>query len=294
MDFERARAEYARLRQAYDSRQISAQEYGQRVQSLQVRDASGGFWAIDGNTGGWLRYDGSNWVPGQPPIPQAPAPQFGGYGAPQQPQQPQRPQQPQQPQQPYGQQPPFGQQQATPIAQPGGFAQQPQGGFAGVPQVGAAPQPAAKRGGRTVLLGCSIAGVLLLLCVVVGGILIARGSGGVLAALGGGSGVTEAATARSLTDDKRPDQKATDFTVGTELYITYTARSVKKDETIVLKLYRNNEALAGLTGTTTVFPKDSTYYGHFTFQPDQAGSYRAELLYNGETTPSQTLEFTVK
>jgi hypothetical protein len=80
MNFDEARAEYNRLRQAYDSRQISAEDYGRRVQGLQVRDASGGYWAIDGNSGGWLRYDGSAWVPGQPPIPQGPPP--GGFGAP--------------------------------------------------------------------------------------------------------------------------------------------------------------------------------------------------------------------
>jgi hypothetical protein len=288
VDFEQARAEYTRLRQAYDSRQISAEEYGRRVQALQVRDASGGYWAIDGNTGGWLRYDGSNWVPGQPPVPQAPqAAQFGGYNAPQQPQQGFG----QQPQQGFGAQPQqgFGQQPQA------GFGQPQQGGYAAVPQVGMAPQPAQQRGrNRGLLIGCGVAAVLLLLCVVVGGVLVARGSGGLTAALGGGSGVTEAATALTLTDNKRPKDKATDFTVKNEMYITYTARSVKKNESIVLKLYRNNEAVGGLTGTTTTFDKDATYYGYYEYKPDQAGTYRAELFYNGESSPSQTLPFTVK
>src|SRR5689334_9842422 len=42
------------------------------------------------------------------------------------------------------------------------------------------------------------------------------------------NGITETATAKSLTDNKRPNEKATDFSVNTPMYITYTARSVKR------------------------------------------------------------------
>ena len=149
MNFEEARAEYGRLRQAYDQRQISAEEYGRRVQGLQVRDGGGTYWAIDGNTGGWLRYDGSNWVPGQPPIPQGPPPgQFGGPPA-------------------------------------GGFGQQPQGGF-GQPQpgVGSAPAAPAKRSRRGLAIGCGVAAVLLLICGTIGAVLLFRalGTSGITAA----------------------------------------------------------------------------------------------------------------
>ena len=87
MNFEEARAEYARLRQAYDNRAISPEEYTRRVQALQVRDESGTFWAINGATGDWLRYDGTAWVPGQPPHLEGPRrapapPPTAGYTTP--------------------------------------------------------------------------------------------------------------------------------------------------------------------------------------------------------------------
>jgi len=131
VNFEEAHAEYTRLRQGYDNRQLSAEDYGQRVQGLQVRDANGGYWAIDGNSGGWLRYDGSAWVQGQPPLPQT-SPPPGPYGAPSA-----------LPSAPQGN-----------VEQPaqGGFGQQPQGGF-GQQQQGNYGAPAAGTYGNAVPIG---------------------------------------------------------------------------------------------------------------------------------------------
>lgn len=284
MNFEQAMAEYARLRQGYDSRQISGEEFGRRVQALQVQDASGTYWAIDGNSGGWLRYDGSNWVPGTPPIPQAPgAGQFGGYNAAATQVAPGNFGGPQ------PQQGGFGQQQGG-FGQPqqGGFGAPAQGGYGGQPVGMAAAQPAKARSNRTpLLIGCGVL-LLLLIC----------GGGGAAYAISQGifdstTGLTEAATAKTITSDKRPDQKTNDFTASTQMYITYTAKRAKKGETVDLKLYRDGTKV-DLTGNQTTFEKDATYYGYYTYTPSVKGSYKAELYYNGESTPSQTLNFTVK
>ena len=273
MSFEEARAEYDRLRQAYDQRQIAAEEYGRRVQGLQVRDNAGTYWAIDGNTGGWLRYDGSAWVPGQPPLSSTPPPsQFGSFTQPQQ-----------------GQQ------------QPGGFGQQPQQGNFGQPQssfgaAGSAPPsfgaqaaspPAApvKRSRRGLLIGCGVAVVLLLICATIGAVAASR----VL----GTTGLTDAAVATSLTSSNRPDQKGTDFTVNQQLYITYTAQNVKQGEALELRIFRDGKRET-LTGGEKTFDKDATFYGSFSYKPTVAGSYRGEFYYKGETTPSKTVDFVVK
>lgn len=290
MNFEEALAEYGRLRQAYNSGQMNAQDFAQRVQQIQVRDANNTYWAIDGATGGWLRYDGSNWVPGQPPIAGiAPTqvvntPPMGGYG--------------QQPQGGFNQQPQGGYNQP----QQGGFAAPAQGGFNqpqqqyNVPQQPMMPAQATpqKSGGRRgLLIGClAVVGVLLVFCVAAA--IIARASGNnFVSSLGGTAGITEAATAKTVTNDKRPDEKATEFTVNQELYITYKASSVKSGQYIDLKMFRNGTAV-NLQDTQTAFEKDATYYGYYTYTPSQAGAYRVELYFNGETTPSQTVSFNVK
>ena len=278
MSFEEARAEYGRLRQAYDSRQLSPEEYGRRVQGLQVRDAAGTYWAIDGNSGGWLRYDGASWVPGQPPT-AAPAAGAGGFGGP-----------------PQGN---FGQPQ-------GGFGQ-PQGQLQGQPQSQGSYNPQAgynptaakpKRGNRGLLIGCGIVVVLLLLCV-----------GGVAAALiaGGGSfsfsttpGVIEAATARTVKD-ARPDQSATTFAPRESMYITYKINKAKVGDTLELRVFRNGARIP-LTGGEHTLTNSGTIYGADSFVPTEAGSYRVEFYYAGESSPSyagesspsKTLDFTVQ
>jgi len=279
VNFEEARAEYGRLRQVYDSRQLSPEEYGRRVQGLQVRDSAGTYWAIEGNSGGWLRYDGANWVPGQPPTA---APAASGFGD-----------------SPQGN---FGQAQSSLGPQPQGGVGQPQSQPQGQPQPqsqgGYNSQPGynppavtPKRGSRGLLIGCGVLAVLLLLCV-----------GGVTAVLlaGGGSfsfsttpGITEAATATTIKDSK-PDQTATELPSGQLMYITYTANRVKAGEALDLRLFRNGTRI-DLNGTgTTIFDKDSTYNGYFTYTPSTAGSYRAEFYYKGEASPSKTLDFTVR
>lgn len=260
MNFEEARAEYGRLRQAYDSRQLSPEEYGRRVQGLQVRDAAGTYWAIEGNSGGWLRYDGTSWVPGQPPI-AAPAAGAGGFGAP-------------------PQQGNFGQPQGQP---------QSQGSYN--PQAGYNPTAAKpKRGNRGLLIGCGIVVVLLLLCV--GGVAAALIAGGGSFSFSTAPGITDVATATTIKESK-PDRTATEFPTAQLMYITYTANRVKAGETLELRLFRNGTRIA-LDGGNTRFDRDATYNGYFTYTPSTAGSYRAEFYYKGEASPSKALDFTVR
>ena len=284
MNFEQAMAEYARLRQGYDSRQISGEEFGRRVQAFQVRDASGTYWAIDGNTGGWLRYDGSNWVPGTPPVPQARQPASSAATTRRR------------------RRPPGNSRRATAAARrlrpaaPGGFGAAGAGRLRGRGVASAArsrgwpPQPAAKRRrSRALLIGCGVL-VVLLLCVVSPVQSSPRARGWRVRQ----HHRTDRGRDRQVDhDDKRPDEKATDFTVNSQMYITYTARRAKKGETVDLKLYRNG-APVDLTGGTTTFEKDATYYGYYNYTPSVKGTYKAELYYNGESSPSQTLIFTVK
>lgn len=296
MSFEEALAEYGRLRQAYNSGQLGAQDFAQRVQQIQVRDANGSYWAIDGATGGWLRYDGSSWVPGQPPIAQQGAmpptqigtPQMGGgYG--------------QQPSGGFGQpqgQGGFGQPQQGGYSAPqqGGYGAQPQAGYgAAQPQYGqqsVAPVQAAGRSRRGLIIGCSAAvGVLLVFCIAA--VVFSAINGNGILSLGGTTGITEAATAKSVDSESKPQEKTTEFTAGQEMFITFRANNVKAGQFVDLKMFRNNEAVA-LDDARSSFDKDATYNGYFSYKPGAAGDYRVELFFNGEATPSQTVTFTVR
>jgi hypothetical protein len=306
VNFDEALAEYGRLRQAYNSGQLGAQDFAQRVQQIQVRDGGGTYWAIDGATGGWLRYDGTSWVQGQPPIAQSSAAtqiatqQTGSpYG--------------QQPQAGYGQQPQqqggygaqqqagYGQQpQANYGAQPQqNYGQQPQAGYGqqqqySVPQQPVSPaQSSASSGGRRGLLIGVIAVVGVLLVFLVAAIVISAATGNGFLFAGGASGVTDVQTARSVTNNSRPNETATEFTVNQEMFITYKANRVKAGEYVDLKMFRDNEAVA-LQDTKTPFDKAATYYGYYSYRPGQAGTYKVDVYFNGASSPSQTVTFTVR
>lgn len=268
MNFEEARAEYGRLRQAYESRQLSPEEYGRRVQGLQVRDSGGTYWAIDGNTGGWLRYDGTNWVPGQPPNA---APAAGGFG---------------------------GLAQGNAGQPQSGFGQQPQGGF-GQPQaqggynpqgsytVGSTPPGRRNRG---LLIGCGVLAVLLLLCI--GGVVAALVVGNGSFSFSTSSGVIEADTAKTVKN-ARPDQRATTFAPREVMYITYKINKAKVGDTLEVRVFRNGTRIP-LTGDQHTLTNSGTIYGADSFTPTETGSYRVEFYYAGEASPDKTLEFTVQ
>ena len=154
------------------------------------------------------------------------------------------------------------------------------------------PQPVrpASRSRRGLLIGIAAAvGAFLVLCVVALVLLIATGAFSV----GGTSGLTDASMAKSVKDNKQPKDKATDFATGDEVFITYTANKVKKGQYVDLKMYRDGTPIP-LESTQTSFESDATYYGYYSYKPTTKGAYKVELYYNGEASPSKTLDFTVK
>lgn len=68
MDIPQALQEMQRLRGLLESRQISPQMYAQAIHQLQIQDAYGSFWHVDGTTLRWYRYDGQNWIEQAPPF----------------------------------------------------------------------------------------------------------------------------------------------------------------------------------------------------------------------------------
>jgi hypothetical protein len=58
---------YNQLRAQYGKGQLSAQQFVEQVQKLQAQDDAGNWWAIDPQTGEYLRYTGTQWVPAAAP-----------------------------------------------------------------------------------------------------------------------------------------------------------------------------------------------------------------------------------
>jgi hypothetical protein len=67
MDFGEAESKYFELKGRLDAGALTSDEFNSEVAKLRVQDEGGQHWAIDSATGGWLRYDGANWVPAQAP-----------------------------------------------------------------------------------------------------------------------------------------------------------------------------------------------------------------------------------
>jgi WD40 repeat protein len=72
MDVAQAQQEIQRLRGLYESGQIAPEAFLQAINQLQIVDASGSFWHVDGLSPRWYRYNGQNWVEQAPPLPPAP------------------------------------------------------------------------------------------------------------------------------------------------------------------------------------------------------------------------------
>lgn len=68
MDFKEAESKYFELKGRLEAGTLTAQQFQAQVGELRVQDEEGRYWAIDGGTGGWLCYDGTNWVAAQPPA----------------------------------------------------------------------------------------------------------------------------------------------------------------------------------------------------------------------------------
>lgn len=177
--------------------------------------------------------------------------------------------------------------------------------------------PPARRGRRPWFLLATV-GLALLLCLGLSVTLAARriadrnaptASGGAgrtpTAALGGaprtptrasggqqGGNISNAATSDELTNGNRAGRKTTEFRVGEEVYITYSANKVEAGQYVDLKILRDNGTTAYTDRNTFDKAASDTFY--FVFMPNVAGSYRIELLFNGNGSPSQTVNITVR
>lgn len=276
MNFEEARAEYQRLRQAYEGRALAPDEYARRVQALQVRDANGAYWAIDGASGGWLRYDGADWVSDQPPLDQplpawSPSPQA----------------------QPGGGALPTDATQVVGSSEGAGYTPPGQSPVGYAPAAQVAPPPAAPSGSRNkaLIAGClAVTAVLLLGCVGLGAFAVASG------VFDRTTGITRAVTASSVTGDNEPETTATEFSPNSTIYITYTAKNVKQGQKVEIKLFRNGTELnLPSRDRQTIFSNDRrTVNGLFQFTTAQRGEYRAELTLDDAPSPDETVTFTVR
>lgn len=74
---------YEQLKQQYQRREISQQQFFESAKNMRARDARGYYWVVDPNTDQFYFYDGRQWLPDnailkmrtapiQPPIPQQP------------------------------------------------------------------------------------------------------------------------------------------------------------------------------------------------------------------------------
>jgi len=308
VNFEEARAEYARLRQDYDRRALDADEFVRRVQALQVRDDSGGYWAVDGATGDWLRYDGSAWVPGEPPAAQqgtdrqarsaaaelAPGDQPtvafamppGGrspaaaghvaHAAPVDDQPPARREQP-------------GEQETlVGFAPPPGLTADRQM-VREAPSRPAPPPPApAKRSRLPIVLGCVALALVALL--VIGGLGVAA-----YRSIDRRTGPVNLVIASGIDGSNKPVAPTREFALGSEVYVVFDAKNMKQGQTVTMKVTRDGTPVA-FQGDSNVFTfdKSQSYYGnHFRYKPSMKGKYEVSLYVDDAATASQSDSFTV-
>ena len=68
MNFKQAMHEYRRLRNQWDSKQISTTDFEAAVNQIHVTDAQGRRWIIGVESGKWYRLEGGNWIEDTPRI----------------------------------------------------------------------------------------------------------------------------------------------------------------------------------------------------------------------------------
>ncbi len=75
MNFEQLEARYRELVAQRQAGRIDSQVFDEQVGALRLQDAEQRWWQIDPASGHWLRWDGSQWLRGEPPRVQATGPQ---------------------------------------------------------------------------------------------------------------------------------------------------------------------------------------------------------------------------
>ncbi len=68
MVFQQAQNRYQQLVQQYRSGQLSQDAFTNAVNQLRVQTPDGTWWQIRGSDGAWLRWNGTSWAEGQPPV----------------------------------------------------------------------------------------------------------------------------------------------------------------------------------------------------------------------------------
>lgn len=251
MNFEEARAEYARLRQQFEYRQLAPDDFAHRVQALQVLDPRGIYWSIDGASGNWLRFDGARWVPDRPAVPSAYAPPQAGYAP------------------------------AGTLVPP-----TPAPGLPSMPQ-------SAPRGGvpRWLISALAALTTLLLGMVLVSGVALASGK----VTFDASTGLMDPVVASGIGADNRPVAAASDFPLGAEVYITFTARRLRAGQSVTIRALRDGRPVPVEPTSNVIMARQSaTYYGSFTYRPALPGAYQVGLFLGNATVPSQTLSFVVR
>jgi len=72
MDFKEAESKYFELKGRLEAGALRPEQFQAQVGQLRVQDGLGRYWAIDARSGGWLLYDGINWMPAQRPDGESP------------------------------------------------------------------------------------------------------------------------------------------------------------------------------------------------------------------------------
>jgi serine/threonine-protein kinase len=123
-----------------------------------------------------------------------------------------------------------------------------------------------------------------------------RGATRTAARAGGGqqgASISGLATAEEITGNSRPNRRTTEFRVGEEVYITYTANRVEAGQFVELRIYRENGSVA-YNDRNSFDEREVDYDGYFIYTPNTAGSYRIELSLDGSASPAQRVEITVR
>jgi hypothetical protein len=65
--FREAEATFNRLREKFQAKKISQQEYSDSLKQLRIKDDDGRFWAIGSQTGRWYVHERGQWLEAKPP-----------------------------------------------------------------------------------------------------------------------------------------------------------------------------------------------------------------------------------